>query len=88
MTFLQTLTDLRTERDALIRDLLSHTLSQIQDDRGGWASDRLAAISAVDCDLMELDDDHRSFSYPRYLSRLIRSGRPLTYRPLDPFRGR
>lgn len=68
-------TETKTYRDNLIRDLLKHTVAQVEENRGGWASDRLNQITECDWDLCEADEAHRPFCWARYAARLRKHGK-------------
>lgn len=70
----------KTYRDNLIRDLLSHTLGQVEANAGGWAKDRLDAITECDWDLCESSETHRPFKFATYRARLERAGKGRDYR--------
>lgn len=74
-------TETKSYRDSLIRDLLIHSLASIQEDRGGWASDRLDAIRDLDWDLCESSETHKPWSAGSYFAKLRASGKPETFRP-------
>jgi len=74
----------KAARDALVRDLLRHTLAEVAEDAGGWASYRFEAINRFDWELAEADERHRPFLWACYRARLEKHGKPATFRPRRP----
>lgn len=60
-------TELMTYRTALIAELIGHSLSTIEANLGGWATDRLDAIKDVEWDLAEQGAEFTPFILAHYL---------------------
>jgi hypothetical protein len=56
-----TTAETRSYRDRLIEDLMGHTTAAIQENRGGWATDRLNDIRESEWDMAEADEDFTPF---------------------------
>ena len=82
------LTALKSQRDALIRELLAHPIGAVIEDRGGWATDRFDALNAIEWDMMEAGFTGRRFVWACYLARLLKHGKTTSFRPTDRYRGK
>jgi hypothetical protein len=61
-----TRSELKTYRTALIEQLTSHTPAAIDENAGGWATDRLDAIRDAEWDLAEMGEEFTPFNLARW----------------------